>query len=110
LGQLFSRLGYNLGDIFTNSHWRGPTQGCQMVCFQTKNPNLGILWRALDWKMFIYVMAIWNILWSLGIFYDHLVHFVFIWYIFSGIGTMYQENLATLDQPSEYVALGDTMK
>jgi hypothetical protein len=23
-------------------------QGCQMVCFQTKNPNLGKFWRALD--------------------------------------------------------------
>jgi hypothetical protein len=23
-------------------------QGCQMVCFQTKNPNLGKFWRALE--------------------------------------------------------------
>jgi hypothetical protein len=36
-------------------------------------------------------MAIWNILWRFGIFYNHLVHFVFIWYIFSGFGIMYQE-------------------
>jgi hypothetical protein len=36
-------------------------------------------------------MAIWNILQTFGIFYDHLVHFVFIWYIFSGFGIMYQE-------------------
>jgi hypothetical protein len=49
------------------------TQGCQMVCFQTKNPNLGKSWRALDWKMSIYFIAIWNILWRFGIFYDHLV-------------------------------------
>jgi hypothetical protein len=27
-------------------------QGCQMVCFQTKNPNLGKFWRVLQWKMF----------------------------------------------------------
>jgi uncharacterized protein (DUF779 family) len=26
-------------------------QGCQMVCFPTKNTNLGKFWRALDWKM-----------------------------------------------------------
>jgi hypothetical protein len=25
------------------------------------------------------------------IFYDHLVHFVLIWYIFSGFGITYQE-------------------
>jgi hypothetical protein len=33
-------------------------QGCQMVCFQTKNPNLGKFWR-------VFVME------NLGIFYDH---------------------------------------
>jgi hypothetical protein len=36
-------------------------------------------------------MAVWNILWIFGIFNDHLVNFVFIWYIFSGFGIMYQE-------------------
>jgi hypothetical protein len=66
-------------------------QGCQMVYFQTKNPNLGRFWRALYWKMTIYFMAIWNISWTFGIFYDHLVHFVFIWYILSGFGIMHQE-------------------
>jgi hypothetical protein len=29
-------------------------QGCQMVYFQTKNPNLGTFWRALKWKMLSY--------------------------------------------------------
>jgi hypothetical protein len=37
-------------------------QGCQMVSFQTKNPNLVKFWRALDREMFIYFMAIWNVL------------------------------------------------
>jgi hypothetical protein len=41
-------------------------QGCQMVCFQTKNPNLGKFWRVLDWK-------------KLGIFYGHLEYFMDIW-------------------------------
>jgi hypothetical protein len=62
-----------------------------MVSFQTKNPNLGKFWRALDWKILIYFMAIWNIFQIFGIFYDHLVHFVFIWCVFSGLGIMYQE-------------------
>jgi hypothetical protein len=66
-------------------------QGCQMVSFQSKNPNLGKFWRALYSKMLIYFMAIWNILRTFGIFYDHLVHFVFIWYIFSGFGNIYRE-------------------
>jgi hypothetical protein len=66
-------------------------QGCQMVCFQTKNPNLGKFWRALDRKKLIYFMPIWNILQTFGMFHNHLLHFVFIWYIFSGSGIMYQE-------------------
>jgi hypothetical protein len=37
-----------------------------MVCFETKNPNLGKFWRALDWKMSIYFleyfMEIWDVL------------------------------------------------
>jgi hypothetical protein len=56
--------------------------GCQMVYFQTKNPNLGKFLRALDWKMLTYFMAIWNILRTFGISYDHLEHFLFIGYIF----------------------------
>jgi hypothetical protein len=62
-----------------------------MVSFQTQNPNLGKLWRALDWKMLIYFMAILNILHISGIFYDHWVHFVFITHMFSGFGIRYQE-------------------
>jgi hypothetical protein len=44
-----------------------------MVCFQTKNPNYGKFWVALEWKMLVYFMIIWNILRSFGIFYGHLV-------------------------------------
>jgi hypothetical protein len=36
----------------------GLGQGCQMVSFQTKNPNLVKFWRALEWKMSVYSMAI----------------------------------------------------
>jgi hypothetical protein len=47
-----------------------------MVCFQTKNPDLGKFWRALEWKMFVYFMTIWNILWPFGIIFGRLVKFV----------------------------------
>jgi hypothetical protein len=59
-------------------------QGCQMVSFQTKNPNLCKFCRALDWTVFIYFIAIWNILWRFGICMT-------IWYIFSGFGIMHRE-------------------
>jgi hypothetical protein len=51
----------------------GPARGCQMVYFQTKNPNFGKFLRALEWKMLIYFMTIWNILWPYGIIYGRLV-------------------------------------
>jgi hypothetical protein len=67
-------LGYFLGDFFTNSSgYPGFNQGCQMVYFQTKNPNLGKLWRVLQWKMLLYFMSIWYILLQIGIFYGDLI-------------------------------------
>jgi hypothetical protein len=71
------------------SQLSGAKQGCQMVYFQTKNPNLGKFWRVLQWKMlvyqdhlehfpaiwYIYFMALWYMLWSFGIFSP-------FWYIY----------------------------
>jgi hypothetical protein len=47
-------------------------EGCQMVYFETKNPNSGKFLRALKWKRF-------------GIFYGHLKYITAIWYIFVAI-------------------------
>jgi hypothetical protein len=47
-------------------------QGCQMVYFQTNNPNLGIFLSALKGIG-------WYILRPFGIYYDHLVYFMAIW-------------------------------
>jgi hypothetical protein len=66
-------------------------QGCQMVYFQTKNPNLGNYWSALDWNTLVYFTAVWSTLRIFGILFGDLVHFVFIWYIFSSFGIMQQE-------------------
>jgi hypothetical protein len=54
-------------------------------------PDLGKFWRVLQWKMLVYFMCIWPILWLLEIFYGHLVHFAVIWYIFPRFGMLYQE-------------------
>jgi hypothetical protein len=67
-----------------------------MVSFQTKNPNLGKFWKAPDWKMLIYFMAIWNILPTFGIFYNYLAYFVFIWHISPVLVSCTKKNLATL--------------
>jgi hypothetical protein len=51
-------------------------QGCQMVYFKTKKPNMGIFWRALEWKMLVYFRAVWyNIHWPFDIVCGHLVYF-----------------------------------
>jgi hypothetical protein len=41
-------------------------------------------------------MSILNILWTFGIFYEHLVHFVVIWYIFPVLVSCTKKNLAAL--------------
>jgi hypothetical protein len=51
-----------------------------MVCFPTKNPNLGKFLRVLQWKMLAYLLDIWSILRPFGIFYRHLINFVVLWY------------------------------
>jgi hypothetical protein len=38
----------------------------------------------------------WNILLTFGKFYDHLVHFVLIWYIFPVLVSHTKKNMATL--------------
>jgi hypothetical protein len=67
-------------------------QCCQMVhLFSYQNPNSGIFWRDLEWKMSAYSIAIWYILISSGktmsLWY---VYFVVLWYIFAPFGMLYQ--------------------
>jgi hypothetical protein len=76
--------------IWPENWWRKWDQGCQMVCFQTKNLYLGRFWRALKWKMLVYFMVIWNnlrpfgiFLWTFGTFYGQLVYFCPFGYIVS---------------------------
>jgi hypothetical protein len=69
-----------------------------MLCFQTKNPNLGKFWRVLQWKILVYFMTIWYILRPLEIFYGHLEYFVVIWYISPRFGILYQEKSGNRDQ------------
>jgi hypothetical protein len=68
----------------SNACWN---QGCQMVCFQTKNPNLGKFWRVLQWKIMVFFMDTWSIftafcyiLWTFGIVRGNLVYYFPFWY------------------------------
>jgi hypothetical protein len=54
--------------------------------YSNKNPNLDKCFRILDRKILINHTAIWNILQTIGICHDHLVHFGFIWYILGSFG------------------------
>jgi hypothetical protein len=55
-----------------------------MVCFQTKNSNLGKYWRALESKRLVYSVDIWYILWPFG-------DLEAIWYIFPRFGILCPE-------------------
>jgi hypothetical protein len=57
-----------------------------------------------DFKIIIWVnlggsfnLLCWYILWSFGIFYDHLVYFIAIRYIFPVLVSCTNKNLATLE-------------
>jgi hypothetical protein len=61
-------------------------QGCQMVCFQTKNPNLGKFWRVLQHKILVCT------------FYGHFVHFTDFCYIIYIIICTYMYNLVSFSR------------
>jgi hypothetical protein len=66
-------------------------QVCQMVCFQTKNRNLGTFWRVLQWKMFVYFMDIWSMYFTdIWYIFSHLVYLVVLWYTFPRFGILHQ--------------------
>jgi hypothetical protein len=48
-----------------------------MVCFQTKNSNLGKFWRALHRMEYA------------GMLYSHLEYFTVIWYILCPFGNVF---------------------
>jgi hypothetical protein len=78
---------------------------------------LGKFWMVLKWKVLVYFMPLWYVIWPFGtyilgsfvIFWVNLVYFGFIWYIFSLFGIFFpiwyifpylvyctKKNLATL--------------
>jgi hypothetical protein len=71
-----------------------------MVYFQTKNSNLGKFWRALQWKMIVYLMGFGPILRPFDTFWGHLVYFVVPKLVdfFPVLVFCTKKNLATLTQ------------
>jgi hypothetical protein len=57
----------------SDRNWR-PVKGCQMVSFQTKNPNLCIFWGTLERKVLLFT------------YFDHLEYFTTTGYILWAFG------------------------
>jgi hypothetical protein len=55
-------------------------RGCQMVHFQTKKSNFGILLKALKWNISVYFMTIWyfETIWCMNLHNVLLVYFMVI--------------------------------
>jgi hypothetical protein len=75
-------------------------QGCQMVYLHTKITNFGIFWRALEWKMWLYFMAI-NVVYILRPLGTYIFLFVYYLLLSFGINIPFlviriDKNLATL--------------
>jgi hypothetical protein len=99
-----------LGSAFKTSLKITQVQGCQMFHLRTKNYNSRIFWKALEWKLLVYFMAI-GMFMAIGIFYGQtlvcswlLVYFTAIWLIgcgnvvyFSSLGIFYQDKSGNPD-------------
>jgi hypothetical protein len=80
-------------------------QGCQVVYFQTKNPNVGKRWRLLQWKLLVYFM-------TFGLFYGHFLYILWSFGILGGnlvnssrFGMFYQEKSGNLVRDVSRVVL-----
>jgi hypothetical protein len=74
-----------------------PAAGLPDGLYSNQNRKMSKFWGALEWKILVYFMTIWNILLPFGIMYGHLVQFVVIWYIFPQFSMFGpRKNLATL--------------
>jgi hypothetical protein len=73
-----------------------------MVYFQTKNPDLGKFWKVFQWKMLVF-------LWPFCLFYGHMVYVMAIWYILWSFGIFFpfwyicrtEKNLATREKMAD---------
>jgi hypothetical protein len=88
--------------IFQNSSSQVHTpQGCQIVCFQTKNPNFFKNLQGLGIENIVIFYDHLEYSTSFGIIYSILVWFVAIWYIFPVSVCLDLKNLATLHTLSQ---------
>jgi hypothetical protein len=76
------------------SKWRifAHSRVARWFLFKPKIP----IWVNLGGKMFIYFMAIWNILQTFGIFCNHFEHFLVFGTLFSVLVSCTKKHLATL--------------
>jgi hypothetical protein len=70
---------FAVGKFCYSVHFLQSLQGCRMVDFHTKPPNVGTLGKASEWKILIYFM---NFV-VICFFTANLLYFVVIYYIFS---------------------------
>jgi hypothetical protein len=69
----------------------GANQGCQMVCFQTKNPKLGNFGGPWNEKVGIFYGRL-EYITAFFIFYRHLaIYIVAVWYSFPRFGILNKE-------------------
>jgi hypothetical protein len=69
-----------------------------MFSFQIKNPNLGKFWRALEWKMLVYFMVIWYILWRFGNVWELCIFSLVL-------VSCVKKNLATLSESANWIEI-----
>jgi hypothetical protein len=90
-----------LFEIRTQQAGREQARVARWYFFKTKNKYLGIFCRALELKMLVLLMVIWNIGQPFGISYGNLVHFWSFGILSPVLECCTNKNLAPLEQTAK---------
>jgi hypothetical protein len=57
------------------------TSGLPVGFFSCQKSQIGLLCRAMEWKILVYFTAMWYILYPIGMLCGYLVHFCQFWHV-----------------------------
>jgi hypothetical protein len=83
----FVQVTFGSWSCYFKNRWGLPDDIC---IFKPKIPIWVNFGGSCNWRCW-YILCTFGLLRPFDIFYDHLVHFVVIWYIFLRLGMLYQE-------------------
>jgi hypothetical protein len=83
---------YHLATLMHSHYFQNKNPNLDKIAyFNSKTPNMDKIWSALEWKMLLYFITVWNIFQSFGKICNCLVYFSVLWFIFPILVCLDQE-------------------